>query len=735
MKKIILLLICVLTYTSYAQNISFTFVNARNTNDGTNDFYEADIYISSDVDFKLGSGQIYFNYNTEAFGNNVHTNGSFEYLQPAGSILAEAYGFPAYKDFIVNDNTTSRVSTSFQQGVSSGTITANNITTTAKHLCSIKIKYTDVSKDPMVTFEDNGVFLDQFFTACGPASVGFPDCTNNPGVQLTEDTFNSSGAALPISVSWTGNSSRFWGITSNWSDTAIPNNTKNAIIPDVANDPIINSGNYEINDVTIASGASLTMTGATSLSINGDLNNNGTISLSGNTNNSSAFIVSGTASGAVTFQQDGLVANEWTIVSAPVIGQSIKEFVENAANNIRINTTVTPNRYAVAYYDDSNADGSKWVYYTTDDLTTNAITFEKGKGYAISRATDGSISFTGSLETSEVTQTVNASQWNAIGNPYTAYLPINENSGSNFINDNLSKFDPAFIAVYVWDTTQNKYVANSLVDSESQLAPGQGFFVRTTSGVSEISFNQAQRTSQMASGSSMRPEKANANTVIQLFATANKTTVSTTINYLDTATKGLDVGYDIGNFEGASFDIYTHLVENTNTNNFTIQSLPKNEYETIIIPLGLVAEADTAISFSIHTVNIPADVNVYLEDKHNGTFTNLSEKSHNLTLQETVKGTGRFFIHTSTKTLDTEDTIENNTAISMYTSEDNQLIINGLTNVATIKVFSMLGEELLNKEINANTQSNISLNELATGVYIVKLQSVNTEITKKIIVE
>ena len=195
MKKLLFLLLLVSTFT-FSQSISFTFENARNTNDGTDDFYEADIYIASDSDFKLGSGQIYFTYNTDAFGQNIHANGNFEYLQPSGSILAEVYGFPAYKDFIVNDNTTSRVSTAFQQGVSSGTITANNVTSTAKHLFSIKIKYADVSKDPTVAFETGSVFLDQFFTACGPASFGFPDCTNNPGVQILGDTFDSSGAEL-----------------------------------------------------------------------------------------------------------------------------------------------------------------------------------------------------------------------------------------------------------------------------------------------------------------------------------------------------------------------------------------------------------------------------------------------------------------------------------------------------------------------------------------------------------
>ncbi|MBQ4820606.1 immunoglobulin-like domain-containing protein [Aquimarina sp. MMG016] len=184
-----------------AQDINFTFANAQNTNDGVDDFYEVDVLISSTVDFKLGSGQLYINYNTAAFGTNVSAGGNLEYTQPNGSILGAVVGNPpfqvtVYKDFIQNDNVDSRVSLSFQQGVSAGSIVANNVTATPTQLFHLKIKYADISQDPMITFETGAVFLDQFFTACGPSSGGFPDCTNNPGTQLFNDTFDSSGAEI-----------------------------------------------------------------------------------------------------------------------------------------------------------------------------------------------------------------------------------------------------------------------------------------------------------------------------------------------------------------------------------------------------------------------------------------------------------------------------------------------------------------------------------------------------------
>ncbi|TCI93615.1 T9SS type A sorting domain-containing protein [Tenacibaculum sp. M341] len=740
MRNLLFIFLAVFSTQLFSQNISFSFANARNTNDGTNDYYEADIYIASDTDFIVGSGQIYFNYNTEAFGENVHTNTNFEMLRPTGSILETRIlgAIDAYQSFIVNDNTTSRVSTSFQQLASSGTMGMPVVNSTPQHLYSIKIKYADVSKDPNVSFETGGVFLDQFYTACGPTAdttFASANCTSNPGTQITGDSYDSAGAALPIDVNWTGASSAFWGITSNWSDTVIPDATRNVTVPDVANDPILNSGNYVTNDLIINSGADLTIDNNGRLNVNGNLSNDGAIILNADASNSSVFIVEGSATGQVTFQQDGLVANEWTVITAPVSGQSIKEFAENAANDIRKNTSVTPNRYAIAYYDDSNADGAKWVYYTADDLSSSALTFELGKGYAISRATNGGVSFTGTINTGDVTESVAESKWNAVGNPYTAYLPINDISGENFIAANSSKFDPSFMAVYTWDATQNKYAAISLLDAESKIAPGQGFFIRTNSGVTDVTFNANQRGLPVSTGSSTRGDNDNEDFSIELLAQSGENMVATKIMYSNSGTKGLDAGYDIGNFSGASFDVFSKLVEGNSEENYTIQSLPADGYQEVVIPIGVVAQKDEEIIFSVNTNKLPTDATIYLEDKQTNTFNEITQGSFAVTLNETLKGTGRFYLHASGKTLSSDDTVINNESISIFKSAKNQITITGVDTNATIKVYSILGKEVSNTQIVSGTTATVSLENLSVGIYIVKLQTEHSEISKKIVLE
>jgi len=209
-KHLVVSVLFLLSGIMNSQEVHFTFANAINSNDGADDFYEVDVMIqtiNASGTFKLGSGQLYFNYNTGAFGPNISTAGSFEatYPEVEGYVCGQVIDNPAaplaiYTGFTDNDNLMSRVSWNFSQAYSSSTFADDNITDTPKKLVHLKIKYADISEEPMLTFEDGGAFDDQFFTACGSAApdTGFntADCTGFPGVQLTMDTFDSTGATL-----------------------------------------------------------------------------------------------------------------------------------------------------------------------------------------------------------------------------------------------------------------------------------------------------------------------------------------------------------------------------------------------------------------------------------------------------------------------------------------------------------------------------------------------------------
>ncbi|WP_422106262.1 BspA family leucine-rich repeat surface protein [Winogradskyella sp.] len=180
-------------------SITLSFANARMTSDDTDYYYEADIMIESDEDFYVGSGLLYLDYNTAAFGEHVQANGHIEYSQPEGSILGYSFGAstPAYKYFIKNDNTGSRVALSFQQNIALEgleTVSELQITATPKLLMHIKLRYADVNADANVCFFSDGLFQDQFYTACGGGTIA--DCIYAPGVKIIDDSYDCSGAVV-----------------------------------------------------------------------------------------------------------------------------------------------------------------------------------------------------------------------------------------------------------------------------------------------------------------------------------------------------------------------------------------------------------------------------------------------------------------------------------------------------------------------------------------------------------
>ncbi len=72
-KLLIVLPVFMISLMGYSQNIQISIVNAEVT--GTDPYYyEADVVIQTidgQPDFKLGAGQMYFNYNSIAFGEKI----------------------------------------------------------------------------------------------------------------------------------------------------------------------------------------------------------------------------------------------------------------------------------------------------------------------------------------------------------------------------------------------------------------------------------------------------------------------------------------------------------------------------------------------------------------------------------------------------------------------------------------------------------------------------------------
>ena len=156
----------------------------------------------------------------------------------------------------------------------------------------------------------------------------------------------------------------------------------------------------------------------------------------------------------------------------------------------------------------------------------------------------------------------------------------------------------------------------------------------------------------------------------------------------------------------------------------------------MIVPVGLKADAETEITFSTEAINLPAGIKVFLEDRLNATFTRLDEANTNLKikLNEVVNGVGRFYLHTRSNPLNTDNVELSN--ISIYKTSKSNLRIFGLQQGnARIKLYNILGKQVINTSFISNGVKNISLPKYAAGVYIVQLTTGAGQLNKKIILE
>ena len=509
-----------------------------------------------------------------------------------------------------------------------------------------------------------------------------------------------------ISKVWDGSGGTSWTTATSWSEDVIPTATDDVVIPNTATKPIIsNSTGAVANNIIIDASSSVTINGGGSL------------------------IIDGTASGTGDFIYKVNVADtNWHLISSPVTGEQYDDTWNNANG---INTSGTGNNEAVASYINTSDSDGDWVYYQDGG---SATTFGPGIGYSLKRTGAGDYTFTGTFPAPPINTTitandimgVNENRWTLVGNPFPSHINI-----ATFLAANATPLTDSHESVYVWNAATSTY--DDL--TTGYIHPGQGFFVNSNVASTSVSFTKAMQSDQ--NGVTFY---RNANQQIILNVTDGSKTKSTEINYIANKTTGLDPRFDIGTFTGqaSSFNIFSHLVNNSEGVNFKRQALPNSNYESMIIPIGINAANGNEITFTAEALNLPTGIKVFLEDRDSNTFTRLDEDNseYKITLTQDVNGIGRFYLQTSANVLsvsDTDVTLEN---VSIYKTDNSNIRIVGLqNNNLTVKIFNILGKQILQKSLKSNGVADISIPNLASGVYLIQLQTEKGKLSKKIILE
>jgi hypothetical protein len=507
---------------------------------------------------------------------------------------------------------------------------------------------------------------------------------------------DSNGYLYSYDTTWTGSTDSVWSTAGNWSD-GVPGSTSNVYIPDVTTAPIIDAS----DQITVA-----------------DLMINETDGLS--ISSGGSLIVNGTSSGDVTYKRTLTYhadnAKSWHLVSSPVSGEIMTDM---RANNSFADGTAG-NRIGFAPY--ATSDDS-WSYFTTssEDALVN------GKGYSAKLSAPGDISFTGNINTADVTVPVvtgGTGGFNLLGNPYTSHI-----NSATFITENTSNLVTQ--TIWIWNQADENYEVKTTTDA-FVLAPAQGFFVRASSGTN-LNFIE---TNQADNGGTFQKSSK---TVVKLMMNDGSSNRFAKLYYLENVTKGFDNGFDGETFGGIenSVDVFTNLLEDNQGKKYQVQSLPISEIENMVIPIGVKAASGKEITFTAEAMNLPNDVNVFLEDRITSTITLLNEAnaSYKVTLNEDASDVGRFYVHTtSNQVLSTNEVLLEN--ISIYITKSKALRIIGLPNGASsMKLYNILGKQRMHSSFISTGIKEISLPRLTTGVYFVSIDSEAGKLNKKIVIE
>ena len=504
-------------------------------------------------------------------------------------------------------------------------------------------------------------------------------------------------------------------------------------------------------NITVASGKSFTIEKTGAVTMSGNFSNSGTFTLNSDSNEFSSIIIGGSVTGNISYNRyvNSVGTNEWDLIGAPVEGQSINSFVTANASTLASNGDA----YAIGYYDNYS---DEWENYTT---SSNGYPFNGnfllGMGFQMATISGGTLKFTGAPAATNKTLPIidfsvvvgegggEGTKWNLVANPFPSYIHGNTSadSSNNFLTINSEKLHDSYQAIYGYDADGSGYTVYNNTSAALRIAPGQAFMVASDNpnvgNPDVLSFTTAMRTTEGDDDFIAGRNSENSFELILKLYEGDSEIDHTKFYFGDGLGLDLDPGYDAGHFnQGAS--LMSRLVEEDEGVGLVINAMGIESANDVVVPIELNREAGNNFRISIGTFNIDTAINVYLEDNVQETMTLLNDQDFELTAENELSGVGRFFIHLTETVLSIDDKIETNYLNVFKADVNNFITVEGLanqSNLTKLRLYTIHGKEVISATLNNNNKQMISTQGLSPGIYIVKLESGNILLTKKLFIK
>ena len=463
-------------------------------------------------------------------------------------------------------------------------------------------------------------------------------------------------------------------------------------------------------DLVIGSGAVLTVSACSQITVGGNYSNSGTVTLEATqTDCSQLKILGGTASGNVV-QSQYLEAGSH-LISSPV-SQGF---------------TTTSGSSAQLYSYDATA--GNWA-------TIGANTTTAGLGFA-ARVDATQIPFLTAAGNVSVTGTPNTSMthslgyfgsnslaggsgtgWNLIGNPYTC--------GLDWSTVSLTNVHSAF---YIWDpaTPSYKYYspAAQVGTLTSVIPPMQAFWVQATQAPASIS------TTMAVNGTVLNLPAYFKTIYDNLIVTVTKAGDSATTDRLWVANiQGTGDGFD------GAYDAWKMTNGPTMPNVFTWDlgeriAINATEIDAAkVLPMGFsYAVAATKFGVSLEQVTGGQYYDVYLEDKLTGSYHDLNQSDYSFTHQGWTQEGPRFALHFSLSTVGVEEPNAADLFVA-YQNQDRIVLRSSDAGFSAYRLYGLNGQELSRGPLTPGMQSIAA--PTSAGLYFIEAYGPQGSLRQKI---
>ncbi len=577
-------------------------------------------------------------------------------------------------------------------------------------------------------------FAQQNLVATGGTITGAGGSVSTSVGQIDHQVLSGSGASARQGVQqpvvpdhmWMGTVSTDWADADNWSKGEVPGTSDEALITQYpTNQPLVfgtPASPTMAGDVLVRTGAILTVGAGKAMTLNGSLDNDGTILVKADASGIGSFIDNGTITGSGAFQMEqyltgaggGTPNGLFYYVSPPVSGATASTFDVASGNKAW------------------SADEATQSY---TQLTNGAMALNAREGYVARMGSTGVVTYSGSgfntgdQDASGLTRTGTTEPsrgYSLLGNPYPSTVSWDDADRTNLMSTMWYRTHQGSTMLY--DT----YNATGMIGTNNNgggavtgdIPPGQAFWVRVPvdGQTGELSFTNAMR-SHGTQTSIYKTEQQNG--VVRM-SISNGTLSDETIVMFDASAMDEFDDFDSQKYwAGSSLpQLYTNIQADT----LVINGL----YSTVTNPVvDMGMKLPSAGDYTISASDITLSEDVYLEDRELGIFQHLNVEPEYL-FTSTISGNipTRFALHFGLSVTDVDE--KDNAAFVYASAQQIHVVVSDDVQQGQIQLLDMSGRIVQTAALNG--KRTVVTTNIPTGIYLVRLETESQTQTDRVFI-